>query len=84
MKTFAEIPESEQEDFISSCKKKKLSREDFDLSLEEEYPTNGIGAISRKATVIRLLNGKSNRYPAGNGEAWIVAFEDDLKAGLFD
>lgn len=83
-KVFAELPDSEQEDFISACKVKNLSHKEFEVTMEEEYQTVGYGPISRKATVARQSNGEAKSYPAGNGEAWIVAFEDDLKAGLFN
>lgn len=83
-KVFAELPMCEQEDFASSCKAKNLSHKEFEVTMEEEYQAVGHGPISRKATVVRLTNRKLKSYPAGNGEAWIVAFEDDLKAGVFN
>lgn len=83
-KTFEQLPESEKEDFVSSCAKRKLSASDFLVSVEEQYPTEGIGHIRRMVHVRRGKATEGKSYPAGSGSAWNFAFESDLLAGAYD
>ncbi len=84
MNLFNQLPDSEKEDFSAACLKLGLHHEAFEVRMKEEYQSVGVAPILREAAVVRLSNGKSKRYPAGNGQAWIVAFEDDLFSLYFE
>ncbi|MEF3062897.1 hypothetical protein V4C85_24020 [Ralstonia solanacearum] len=80
-----EFRQDEQDDFSAVCKKYGRSVDEFDVRDEDQYPAGGaVGPIRREVTV--ALRGKDamKLYDGGHVSRWIVDFEDDLKAGVFD
>lgn len=80
-----EFRQDEQDDFAAACKKYGRTVGDFEVRDEDRYPAGGtVGPIRREVTV--ALRGKDavRVYDAGHVSRWIVDFENDLKAGVFN
>jgi len=75
---------SEKEDFDNALKEHGHASEDFALSQSEDpYPAQGIGPLTGEVTVRNNKTGVARTYAAGHGTAWVVAFEEELRAGVF-
>lgn len=84
IKRFHELPTDEIEDFAFACKKVGLSpEEDFDVAMDEKYPSEGVGYIHRVAFVKRTGAPAGLQYRAGSGSSWIESFTYDLLASKF-
>jgi hypothetical protein len=82
------IHSDELDDFRNCLKQHGCNRDDFkaELTGKEYSPSGAFGPlynVHEKITVTCLTTGAHRSYAAGNGSAWIVDFEDDLKAGQF-
>ncbi|MBN3829859.1 hypothetical protein G3O00_40760 [Burkholderia sp. Ac-20384] len=80
-----EFPQDERDEFVAVCKKCGRDVEEFEVRDEDRCPAGGaVGAIRREVTV--GLRGKDvvRLYDGGHVSHWIVDFENDLKAGVFN
>lgn len=80
-----EFWQDEQDDFAAVCKRHGRTVAEFEVRDEDQYPAGGaVGAIRREVTV--ALRGKDTvkLYDGGHVSHWIVDFENDLKAGVFN
>ncbi|VWC91772.1 hypothetical protein BCO18430_03299 [Burkholderia contaminans] len=80
-----EFPKDEQDEFVAVCKTYGRAVEEFEVRDEDRYPAGGsVGAIRREVTV--ALRGKDavRLYDGGHVSHWLVDFEHDLKAGVYD
>ena len=83
-KRFDEIEKTERDDFETACKKRGLTASDFEVTVEESLPVQGIGHLKRTAYVRRTTKKDGIKYPAGSGTHWLVDFEADLLSGKYD
>ena len=78
------IEPSEDEDFKSAIRQAGYSESDFEIvETEDDYPSGAIVPITGSVTVTFVKTGVKRTYDSGHGTAWVVAFEKDLRAGLF-
>lgn len=64
--------------------KYKRTREEFDFDEKVSKPLHtGISPELGKLTVTLNATDEARTYNTGYGSAWVVEFDDDLKAGLF-
>ena len=75
--------QTEQEDVTAACSKVGLSADDFEINVEENFPVEGVGHLSRIAHVPRKSNKVGKEYYAGSGSTWPMQFELDLLASFY-
>ena len=78
------IDRTEWEDLDHTLAKYKRNRDEFDFAEIESRPLSA-GIEPRLGTLTITLSdtGEAKTYKTGHGSAWVVEFDDDLKAGLF-
>lgn len=76
---------TEYEDFEAVIRKADRDISDFELTQSlDDYPTAGIWPVTGKVTVRSTKTGTAITYKFGPGTAWVVDFERDLQAGMFN
>jgi hypothetical protein len=79
------IVENELEDFKNTLVKYDYSEDEFEWSgIENSIPADGIFQITGMVIIKLKKTGIVRTYKAGHGSHWIVDFEDDLKASVFN
>jgi len=81
------IDETEIEYFRVDVREAGYAAEDFDLSENVDQPrpgeAQGVFVERGTVTVTWRKTGITRIYGAGSGTAWVVAFMEDLRAGVF-
>jgi hypothetical protein len=84
---FIHIDESEIEDLCRVLAEVRRAPDDFSLSEEADYPSTEemLGVFRPRATVtVTCKASRLSRTYRQYGTAWLVAFENDLRTGVFD
>jgi hypothetical protein len=81
--TFDDLPEEEQAAFLDICTEAKLDPADFNVSFTEELPGDP-AIVTKGECVIVLRNTITRAYASDSESAWTVAFEEEVKAGVFN
>lgn len=71
------------DDFRSAIERAGHAEDDFEVSLEENFPSWGVGPITGTLTVRRGGTAIARAYRWGHGTAWVAEFEKDLIGGTF-
>ena len=78
------IDESELDDFRAVLREHGYTENDFELSEQKDpLPSQGVAPVTGTVTVRSKKSGIEHTYESGHNTAWVVAFEEDLKAHRF-
>ena len=79
------ISPTEMEDFNRILAQHAYTKDDFELTGQEDpHPAGGgVAPITGHVTVKHRESGVERTYKAGHGTAWVVEFENDLRAKAF-
>lgn len=82
-KTFDDLPESEQTEFLDICAEAELVPEDFNVSFTDEI-AGDVGIEPHLRSVLVQFGSITRAYDGGDELPWTVEFEEDVKANVFD
>ncbi|MGR2662420.1 hypothetical protein ACUXVY_12585 [Chromobacterium haemolyticum] len=81
---FDELPSDEKQDFLDSCHRFGVHRDDFNIYFDEGLPIGGvIGHFKREVHIQLIRTGVGKVYQAGWRTNWNAEFEADLSSGFF-
>jgi hypothetical protein len=81
-RTFDDLPDGEQTEFLDICAQAKLVPEDFNVSYTDEIAGDD-GVEPHLRSVLVLFGSITRAYDGGGEVPWTVQFEEDVKANLF-
>jgi hypothetical protein len=78
------ITQSEWDDLYQTLAKYKRTRKEFDFDEKvSKLIHTGVNPELGKLTIRLSATDEAKTYNTGHGSAWVVEFDDDLKAGPF-
>jgi hypothetical protein len=81
-RTFDNLPDGEQNEFLNICAQAKLVPEDFNVSFTDEI-AGDIGVEPCLRSVLVQFGSITRAYDGGDEVPWTVQFEENVKANTF-
>lgn len=81
-RTFDDLPDREQDQFLDICAQAKLVPEDFNVSFTDEI-AGDTGVEPRLRSILVQFGSITRAYDGGHEIPWTVQFEEDVKANAF-
>jgi hypothetical protein len=81
-RTFDDLPDGEQAEFLDICAAAKLAPDEFNVSFTNEI-AGDIGVEPHLRSVLVQFGSITRAYDGGDEVPWTVQFEEDVKANIF-
>jgi hypothetical protein len=81
-RTFDDLPDGEQAEFLDICAAAKLAPDEFNVSFTDEI-AGDIDVEPHLRSVLVQFGSITRAYDGGDEVPWTVQFEEDVKANIF-